>query len=106
MLAAAAEMAGHFDHYVCRNYLGIRGERPPDTMPELLEVGLREAGVPEHAITTIADATEAIHFCLNIAANGDLLVLLPGDNEFASTWELLGTFDAQGARIPHRETGA
>ena len=106
VMAAAAEMAGHFDHYVCRNYLGIRGERPPDTMPELLKAGLCEAGVPEHAITTIADATEAIHFCLNMAAKGDLLVLLPGDNEFASTWELLGTFDAQGTRIPHRETGA
>ena len=62
--------------------------------------------MPEDAITTIADATQAIHFCLNMAAKGDLLVLLPGDNEFASTWELLGTFNAQGAPIPQRETGA
>ena len=42
--AAAAEMAGHFDHYVCRNYLGIRGERPPQAMPELLKTGLCRAG--------------------------------------------------------------
>lgn len=103
VMTAAAEMAGHFDHYVCRNYLGIRGERPPQAMPELLKTGLCRAGVPEDAITTIADPTEAIHFCLNMAAKGDLLVLLPGDNEFASTWELLGTFAAQ---LAHRETGA
>ena len=96
-------MAGHFDHYVCRNYLGIRGERPPQAMPELLKTGLCRAGVPQDAVTTIADATEAIHFCLHMAAKGDLLVLLPGDNEFASTWELLGTFAAQ---LAHRETGA
>ena len=85
---AAAELAGHFDHYVCRNYTGTRG-RGADEIPGLLKAGLRQAGVAESAITVIPDATEAIDFCLQMAADGDLLVLLPGNNEFESTWEKL-----------------
>lgn len=95
---AAAEMAGHFDRYVCRNYTGTRG-RGPEEVPALLKAGLCEGGVPASHVSTIPDAAAAIRFCLSQGAPGDLLVLLPGDNELASTWEQVKSFQYNGAKL-------
>ena len=100
VMAAAAELAGHFNHYVCRNYTGTRG-RSPEEIPSLLKSGLCAAGVSDNAVTTIPDAAEAIQFCLNMAGSGDLLVLLPGNDEFESTWKQItafGTIDEKQTR--------
>ncbi len=90
IMAAASELAGHFDHYVCRNFVKMHG-RQPGEVPGLLQAGLVQAGVSESAITLVPDATEAIHFSLDLACAGDLLVLLTG-NEIDSTWALITSY--------------
>lgn len=90
ILEAAGELAGHFDHYVCRNYRIIR-EREPQEIPALLEAGLKSAGIPAQAISQVPDHMEAMHFSLDMAQPGDLVVLLVGGTEFESAWELLQT---------------
>jgi cyanophycin synthetase len=99
--AAVSELAGHFDHYVCRTYLSTRG-RSAEEVPRLLKAGLLEAGVPETSISTVLNATEAIHLSLRLARAGDLLVLLVGDGgEIDSTWALLQSYEP-----PHSVTTA
>ncbi len=88
---AAAEMAGHFDLYVCRVYSDLRRGSAED-VPALLKAGLCEAGVAASAVSTIPDAAAAIRFSLSLGAPGDLLVLLPGHIELASTWEQIKSF--------------
>jgi len=96
IMAAMAKLAGHFDHYVCRSYVDLRG-RPAEDVPRLLKAGLLEAGVPESAISTVPNAIEAVLFSLNLATEGDLLVLLSG-NEIATIWSLLRSFGT-GAEV-------
>jgi UDP-N-acetylmuramyl tripeptide synthase len=93
ILASVAPLAGHFDHYVCRNYRVVRN-RPHDEIPALLKKGLVAAGVPEAAISTVPDADEAVRYSLSLARPGDLLVLLAGNADMASTWQLLNDMAA------------
>jgi len=86
--ASARELAGHYDHYVCRNFEDTRG-RPAAEIPELMRTGLLAAGVPEDAITVITDASAAIDYCIDTATGGDLIVLQCYDPEFSPTWEKL-----------------
>jgi cyanophycin synthetase len=86
--ASVAPLAGHFDHYVCRNYRVVR-DRRQDEIPALLKAGLVAAGVPEAFITTVPEADEAVRYSLSLACPGDLLVLLAGDADMASIWRLL-----------------
>jgi hypothetical protein len=64
----------------------------------LLKAGLLRAGISETAISTVPNAAEAIRYSLHLASEGDLLVLLPGDVEITSTWELITSYDAGSAR--------
>lgn len=86
--AAATQMAGHFDHYVCRNFRVPR-DRKPHEIPALLKSGLRSAGVVESDISVVLDADEAVRYSLSMAESGDLVVLLVGSLEFQSVWDLL-----------------
>jgi cyanophycin synthetase len=86
--ASVAPLAGHFDHYVCRNYRVVR-DRRQDEIPALLKAGLVAAGVPEACITTVPEADGAVRYSLSLACPGDLLVLLAGDADMASIWQLL-----------------
>jgi len=101
---AATMLAGHFDLFVCRNYSGTRG-RPAEEIPGLLKQGLLAAGVQEQAVFTIPDATRAMQFGLELAQEGDLLVLLPGEDEFDSTWDMINSFQPETgpAQIPPSE---
>ncbi|HMD73757.1 MAG TPA: cyanophycin synthetase [Steroidobacteraceae bacterium] len=72
--AIAAEVAGRFDHYICRRDDSLRG-RAGDEVPKLLAQVLREAGVPETAIEIIPDEQEAIAAALAMGRHGDLLLV-------------------------------
>lgn len=91
--ASLVPLAGHFDHYVCRNYHIYRG-RPLEELPALLEKGLIAAGVDAAAISMVTDPDEAVPYSLSIARPGDLLVLLIDDSELAASSKLFETLAA------------
>jgi cyanophycin synthetase len=82
--AAAAIVAGKFDHYICRVDDGLRG-RGPSEVPDLLREALIENGVPDDLIQVIPDEVEAVDAALKMGQTDDL-VLLFGDN-IARTWK-------------------
>ena len=98
IVSAAGSLAGHFDHYVCRNFRYLR-KRQPHEVPALMKSGLLAAGVGESAISIVENFDAAVHHALDVAQPGDLVVLLVGSTEFQSIWELLhrmGEAAAQG----------
>lgn len=98
--AAVAELSGHFDHFVCRNFRIIR-QRGVQKIPELLARTLVAAGVDPECIDIVPDAREAMDHALAIACEGDLVVLLVGESEFEDTWQLLRRMSAkQGFVMP------
>jgi cyanophycin synthetase len=86
---AVTQLAGHFDHFVCRNFRIPRNDRQAHEIPALLKSGLIAAGVAESAISIVPDADKAVRHSLAMGAPGDLVVLLVGAVEFQSVWDLL-----------------
>ncbi len=85
ILAAAEEVAGHFDHYICRRYPNSRG-REPQEVPELLSAGLRSAGVDATRITVAREPNAAVSEILAMGQAGDLVVMTHSDEERESVW--------------------
>ena len=83
-VAAAAIVAGKFDHYICRADDGLRG-RGPTEVPDLLREALIENGVAEHQIQVIPSEVDAVDAALKMGQTDDL-VLLFGD-DIARTWK-------------------
>ena len=88
----AANAAGHFDHYICRRDDNPRG-RGDDEVPQILKQTLVEKGVAENSIELIPDEQLATRRALEIAAPGDLLLVL-GDN-VRRTWKQIIYFNAE-----------
>ena len=95
ILSAVRELAGHFDLYVCRNFLVIR-DREPHEIPELVRRGLRDAGVANDRIHVVPDAVESVHYALSLGRPGDLVVLLVGSMQFEGVWEILRELKERG----------
>ncbi|MEM8814798.1 MAG: cyanophycin synthetase [Pseudomonadota bacterium] len=74
----AATAAGHFDHYICRCDDNRRG-RGPDEVAVMLKNKLLEEGVDADRIEVVPDEQEATLHALELAAPGDLVLIL-GDN--------------------------
>jgi cyanophycin synthetase len=72
---SAAAVAGHFDHYVCRDYKDLRG-RDTGEVPRLLQSGLIRHGVSSAHIEIIPDFSVAVEKALTLSRAGDLLVIL------------------------------
>ena len=64
---AAAVLAGHFDHFICKADDRRRG-RDHDEIPKMLKAGLIAGGVSEDAISIIPDEVEAVDAGLAMAA--------------------------------------
>jgi len=90
--SAAAGAAGYFDHYICRHHT-LRGRKPHE-VSALLKQGLVGAGVPEAKITAIPGGEAAVEYALEMAREGDLLVITHAHAERQSTWNLITS--AQG----------
>jgi UDP-N-acetylmuramyl tripeptide synthase len=86
--AAMCGLAGHFDHYFCVNSLDLQG-RQAHEMPTLLASGLTSAGITKSAISLVPEFDEWWRHGLDMAAPGDLLVLIPDSEEVQPIWELL-----------------
>ena len=76
--AIADEATGHFDHYICRADDSLRG-RGPDEVPTMLRDRLIANGVEASAIEIVPLEVESIKRALDMAQEGDLVVLFADD---------------------------
>jgi len=84
IVAAAKELAGHFDHF----YLKPDDDRRSRTemeVPTLLREILLSEGVKDNQITLVANEVAAIDTALAAAKQGDLLVIFA--DELARSWK-------------------
>ena len=78
ILAIADEANGHFDHYICRADDRRRG-RGEDEIPAMLRDQLLANGVEDSAIEIIPDEVKSVATALEIAQEGDLVVIFADD---------------------------
>jgi len=78
ILAIADAAAGHFDCYICKADDNRRG-RGEDEVPQMLRRQLLENSIDDQSIQVIPAETEAVKASLQIAREGDLVVIF-GDN--------------------------
>jgi len=76
--AIADEAVGHFDHFICRADDRRRG-RGVDEVPQMLRDRLLAGGIDASAIEVVADEVESVTKALEMAQEGDLLVLFADD---------------------------
>jgi len=76
--AIADEAAGHFDHFICRADDRRRG-RGDDEVPLMLRDQLLVNGVDAAAVEVIPDEVESVTKALEMAQEGDLVVLFADD---------------------------
>jgi len=74
IVASATALAGHFDRYICSNYLDLRG-RAADEVPDLLRTGLLQGGVATDRILCVPDLAGAIDQAIAACGKEDLLVI-------------------------------
>jgi cyanophycin synthetase len=76
--AIADQVAGHYDHYICKADDHRRG-RGHDEVPQMLRSRLREHGIKDSCIELIPSEVEAVDAAMAMAQEGDLVVIF-GDN--------------------------
>ena len=79
VLEATQILAGHFDHYICKAD-DNRRNRGFDEIPKMLQQGLLDQGVAADAITVIPSEVEAVDHALDMASEGDLLIVFGDDS--------------------------
>jgi cyanophycin synthetase len=87
----ASIAAEHFDYFICRCDDNRRG-RGKDEVAVMLKNKLLEDGVPADQIEVVADEQEATTRALEMAASGDLVLIL-GDN-IKRTWKQIIYFNS------------
>jgi cyanophycin synthetase len=76
--AIADEASGHFDHYICRADDRRRG-RGEDEVPQMLRNQLLVNGIEDSAIDIVPDEVISVANALDMAEEGDLVVLFADD---------------------------
>jgi cyanophycin synthetase len=76
--AIADEASGHFDHYICRADDRRRG-RGEDEVPRMLRDQLLANGIEDSAIELIPDEVTSVASALEMAQEGDLVVIFADD---------------------------
>jgi cyanophycin synthetase len=89
--AIAEETAGHFDHYICRADDNRRG-RGEDEVPRMLEARLLELGIEQKNIEVHKDEISAVSTALDMAAEGDLIMIFGDD--IIRTWKQIISFES------------
>jgi cyanophycin synthetase len=87
--AVAQAVVGRFDHYICRRDDSLRG-RGSDEIPNMLAQELIKGGVSAQAIEIIPDEQEAIDKALNMAQQGDLLLVFA--DALTRSWKQITKF--------------
>jgi len=93
IVAIAEQVAGRFDHYLCRRDDSLRG-RAGDEVPNMIAAVLRRKGVPDAAITIIPDEQEAIDAALRMGQLGDLLLIFA--DALTRSWKQVIKFKPEG----------
>ena len=78
IVKASNILAGHFDYYICRDDDNLR-KRKPGEVPKIMQQGFIDNGVEASNINLIPDEVEATDSALNMAEQGDLVMIF-GDN--------------------------
>ena len=78
ILAIADEANGHFDHYICRADDRRRG-RGEDEVPVMLRDQLLANGIEDSAIEIIPEEVKSVATALEMAQEGDLVVIFADD---------------------------
>ncbi len=107
--AIAGQVAGKFDHYICRRDDALRG-RDGDEVPRIMAQALRDAGVAEDAISQIPDEQQAVDAALRMGRPGDLVLVFA--DALTRTWKQIVRFNPDGempkaavrAEVPELET--
>jgi len=99
--AIADEASGHFDHYICRADDSRRG-RGDAEIPEMLRDQLLANGVEAGAIDVIPDEVLAVAAALDMAREGDLLMLFV-DN-VRRCWQQVIHYEGHGAEVAVSDT--
>ncbi|GAB4222082.1 MAG: cyanophycin synthetase [Francisella sp.] len=86
----ARTAAPYYDYFICKRDDNLRG-RAPDEVPKILKSALLEAGVSENNIEIIESEKEAVDASLNMAQEGDLVVIF-ADN-LKRTWKQIIYFN-------------
>ena len=97
ILEAARICAGHFDHFILKADDNRRG-RDDREVPLMLQKEMLAKGVDQQAITVIPDEQEAISHALEMAEEGDLLVVF-GDDP-SRCWKQIIYFNSEGRAEP------
>ena len=100
----AHQVAGRFDHYICRRDDSLRG-RAEDEIPNMIAAVLRERGVSDTAIEIIPDEQAAIGAALSMGEPGDLLLVFA--DALTRSWKQIIKFKpragvVQGLPAPSR----
>ena len=90
IIEASTILAGHFDYYICKAD-DNRRKRGHDEVPKMLQKGFIDNGVDSSNINVIPDEVEAIDTALNMAQQGDLVVVF-GDS-IARSWKQIIHFN-------------
>jgi len=99
--AIADEASGHFDHYICRADDSRRG-RGNAEVPEMLRDRLLANGVDAGAIDVIPDEVLAVAAALDMAREGDLLMLFV-DN-VRRCWQQVIHYEGHGEEVAVSDT--
>ncbi len=91
--AIAQAAAGHFDHYICKADDNRRG-RGEDEVPRMLRDQLIEDGVDEDSVEVIPGEPMAIKVSLEMAREGDLIVIFGDDIE--RCWKQITGYEVEG----------
>jgi cyanophycin synthetase len=89
--------AGHFDHFICRCDDHRRG-RGPDEVARMLKARLIDKGVSEDRIDVIPDEAEAVEHALQMAAPGDLVLVLA--DKIKRSWKQIVQFKPSMSHAP------
>jgi cyanophycin synthetase len=90
----AKNVAGHFDHYICRRDDALRG-RQPDEVPRMLAETLLDEGVPADRVDTIPSEADAVDAALRMGRRDDLILIF-GDS-LQRTWNQITQFHPDAA---------
>jgi cyanophycin synthetase len=91
--AIADEANGHFDHYICRADDRRRG-RGEDEVPKMLADQLLAGGVDASAVEIVPDEVTSVAKSLDMAQEGDLVVLFADD--VSRSWNQVIQYEADG----------